>query len=308
MPLSSPHFQFTLLLTIVESYLNARILPFAYRRTWKVLPSATVSPKVSTHSMWLLVPTNLSVMSANMYKPLSPNRTTSLTVTMSSPFVANASTVLYTSSCVPSIATLVTYTEMFAVLPFAVVAVTTTLPSATPVSTPFLSTVAILSLSVVHVTVLSVAFSGATVAAKVTVPFIATCFAPLTSTLSASTITLTVTVAFAPCPSLAVAVITASPALCASSLPRATSTTSLSELVHSMVLSVALSGNTVATSVATSFTLRVSVCSPSMVMLLTATSLSIVPFSLYPHVLQVRFFAPSATYVGAVTSVHSPKS
>ena len=136
-------------------------------------------------------------------------------------------------------------------------AVMVAVPSAFAVTVPP-STVAISGLSLVHVTVLSVALSGFTVAVRVAVfPAFSSRVVWFSSTLCTGTVAgcpLTVTLQLALLPS-AVAVMVAVPAALAVTLPLlSTSTISGLSLFQVTVLLVASSGFTVAVRVALSFT------------------------------------------------------
>ena len=140
--------------------------------------------------------------------------------------------------------------------PSVVVTVIVAVPGATAVTLPSASTVATASSEVLHATDLSVASSGATVAASVA-------SSPSTiSRVSLSTVTPSTGMTFASTvtshfavfpPSVVVAVIVAVPAATAVTLPfSSTVATFSSEVLHANVLSEASSGATVAVSVASS--------------------------------------------------------
>ena len=143
-----------------------------------------------------------------------------------------------------------TVTVQFALLPFAV-AVTVAVPSFNAVITPF-STDTTPDGATVHVTVLSVALSGASVAVSVWVSSISSVIAVLSNSMpvTGTGFAVTVTVQFALLPS-AVAVIFAVPCAIADTLPVLSTVAifvlSLSQIT---VLFVALSGDTVAVKVA----------------------------------------------------------
>ena len=143
----------------------------------------------------------------------------------------------------------VTVTVAVAVLPLKVVAVITAVPSATPLTTPPL-TVATAVLLDVQVTVLSVAFEGATVAVSfvvfpsTTVAVVGETVTPVGFIIFGFSLTLTETVAVSPLDVFAVivAVPTETPVI----LPPATFATVGLLDVQVTILFVALSGVTVA--------------------------------------------------------------
>ena len=132
--------------------------------------------------------------------------------------------------------------------PSTVVTVMVALPAATAVTTPLSLTVATDSLSELHVTLLFVAFDGETVAVSAAVPpmFRLTVSGDRLTPVTAITLLLTVTVHVAFFPPQ-VAVIVALPAFTAVTTPFwSTVATDFFEVVQVTVLSVALSGLTVA--------------------------------------------------------------
>ena len=142
---------------------------------------------------------------------------------------------------------LVTVTSQVAFLPLTVSAVITALPAATAVTLPLL-TLATPGALLVHLTVLSVAFDGSTVAVKLdsppTVRLRLAGFSEIEVGFTTGLVTVTSQMAFLP---LTVsAVITALPAATAVTLPLLTLATPGALLVHLTVLSVAFDGSTVA--------------------------------------------------------------
>ena len=140
-----------------------------------------------------------------------------------------------------------------AVFPFTVVAVISAVPLATARTVP-LSTVAIFCAELVQTTVLSLASAGSTVAISVSLSPISIVNVVLLSDTEVTSTTsdagsLTVTVQIAILPLCAVAVIVAAPSDLAVTFPLLTAATEESVLDHIMLLSVALLGETVATSV-----------------------------------------------------------
>ncbi len=135
--------------------------------------------------------------------------------------------------------------------PFIVVTVIVAVPSPTAVTVPLL-TIATFVLLLVHLTFLSVASDGDTVAAKVcfspSVSVILVLFSdtPMTPTVFFDTVTLQVALTE---PSTAVTVIFAVPALTALTTPFFTVATFILSLFHFTFLLVALLGNTVAVKV-----------------------------------------------------------
>ena len=157
------------------------------------------------------------------------------------------------------------------------VTVITAVPAPTAVTTP-LFTVATWSLLVVHVTFLFVAFSGATVALRVSVvvsPIVrlavfSSRVTPVTDTVSA----LTVTVQVAVLPPSAVTVIVASPAPTAVTFPLwSTVATPGVLLSHVTLLFVAVEGDTVALRFVVSPTLRLTELLSSL------TPVTLIPFT-----------------------------
>ena len=132
-------------------------------------------------------------------------------------------------------------------MPLEVVTVTVAVPTPTAVTTPFFTVITNAS-DERHVTVLTVAFAGVTVAVSVALPptdsesSVLFSVTPVSSTVG----TLTVTVQDAVLPLEVVAITTAVPAFFAVTIPFSTVATAVSELVHVTVLSVASAGITAA--------------------------------------------------------------
>ena len=143
-------------------------------------------------------------------------------------------------------------------MPLEVVTVTVAVPSPTAVILPF-STVATDGSDELHITDLSVAFAGITVAVSValspTVSESSVLFSvtPVTSTVG----TLTVTVQVAVLPLEVVAIITAVPTPAAVTVPLTATATAGLEDEYVMLLSVVLDGSTVATNATVSPTVIV---------------------------------------------------
>ena len=155
-----------------------------------------------------------------------------------------------------------TVTVHVAVFPLEEDAVMVAVPALTAVTSPYAETAATDSSDDVHVTVISVAFSGRILAVKVAVSpsiklrEVSLIEIPVTSTMLAATVTLQVAVI----PFEEVAMIFAEPAFTAVTSPFAdTVATDVSEDVHVTVFSVASEGLTVAVSVAVSPSVRLSV-------------------------------------------------
>ena len=165
------------------------------------------------------------------------------------------------STCVIAGTAALTVTVHVAVLPLPVVAVIVAVPLPTAVTLPF-ATVATDWAELVHVTDLSVALLGKTVAVSVSLSPISKVRAVLLSDTEVTSMisgagSLTVTVQVALFPLLVAAVTVAVPLPTAVTLPSATVATDCMELVHVTDLSVALLGKTVAVSVSLSPTSNV---------------------------------------------------
>ena len=157
------------------------------------------------------------------------------------------------STCVIAGTAASTVTLQVAFLPLLVVAVIVAVPLPTAVTFPF-ATVATDCTELVHVTDLFVALLGKTVAVSVSLSPISNVKEVLLSDTEVTSTTsdagsLTVTVQIAVLPLCAVAVIVVAPSDLAVTFPPLTDATEESVLDHVMLLSVALLGETVATSV-----------------------------------------------------------
>ena len=142
-----------------------------------------------------------------------------------------------------------TVTVQVVLIPLTVLAVIVVLPGETAVTRPFVDTLAIAVFELVHVTVLSVALDGVTVAVSCCVLPISSVAAIGVTAMPVGRICLTVTVHVVLIPLTVLAVIVVLPGAIAVTTPLVdTVAMAVFELVHVTVLSVALDGVTVAVS------------------------------------------------------------
>ena len=160
-------------------------------------------------------------------------------------------------------------------LPSSVVTVITAFPSATPVITPFSSTVAIASLLLLQLIFLLVAFSGVIVAVNCFVLPVSSVVDVLSSEMSVTATSLTVTSQDAvKLPSIVVTVIVAVPSAIPLTFPSSvTVATDVSLLLQDTVLTLASSGVIVAES-CTSSPIAISFVAGSITTPVTATFFS----------------------------------